>query len=236
MTFIVVGDVDPAEVRGRIETTFASMRNPAHPGANPDLGKIHQPEGLETAVFSDKEVSSTDVSLTLVRPHVEKPDTAATRAERHAARDRALDHRPPLRAHLQREKLAGGRGLGHPSKFSSTRSNSARSASPRRMIAGRKWCPSSSRNSAAPSITGSPNRNSPRQNPICSTPTNNRSNKRPPANPKPSPPSSPSRSTTKRCSPLRKPTSKSPNGALTPSTSPPATRRSRLSGKPLATT
>jgi zinc protease len=81
MTFIVVGDVDPAEVRGRIETTFASMRNPAHPGANPDLGKIHQPEGLETAVFSDKEVSSTDVSLTLVRPHVDKPDTAATRAE-----------------------------------------------------------------------------------------------------------------------------------------------------------
>ena len=81
MTFVVVGDIDPVEIRGRIETTFASMSNPAHPGADPDLGKIRQPEGLETAVFHDKEVSSTDVSLTLVRPHVEKPDTAATRRE-----------------------------------------------------------------------------------------------------------------------------------------------------------
>lgn len=81
MTFVVVGDIDPAEVRGRIEAAFASMSNPAQPGSNPDLGKIRQPEGLETAVFHDKEVSSTDVSLMLVRPHVEKPDTTATRAE-----------------------------------------------------------------------------------------------------------------------------------------------------------
>jgi len=82
MTFVVVGDIDTAEVRGRIENAFASMSNPGQPGANPNLGKIHQPEGLETAVFHDKEVSSTDVSLMLVRPHIEKPDTAATRAER----------------------------------------------------------------------------------------------------------------------------------------------------------
>jgi zinc protease len=82
MTFIVVGDVKPDDYRARIESAFSSMKNPAEPGADPDLGKIHQPEGLETAVFSDKEVSATDVSLMLVRPHVEKPDTAATRAER----------------------------------------------------------------------------------------------------------------------------------------------------------
>jgi len=81
MTFVVVGDIKPDEVKSRIEASFASMVNPAKPGENPDLGKIHQPEGLETAVFHDKEISSTDVSLTLVRPHVEKPDTAATRAE-----------------------------------------------------------------------------------------------------------------------------------------------------------
>jgi len=82
MTFIVVGDVKPDEMRGRIEATFGSMGNPAEPGADPDLGKIHQPEGLETAVFHDKEVSSTDVSLMLVRPHEQKPDNTATRAER----------------------------------------------------------------------------------------------------------------------------------------------------------
>jgi zinc protease len=81
MTFIVVGDIDATDMRGRIESTFASMKNPAKPGAEPNLGKIHQPEGLETAVFHDQEVSSTDVSLMLVRRHVEQPDTIATRAE-----------------------------------------------------------------------------------------------------------------------------------------------------------
>ncbi len=82
MTFVVVGDVRPEEIRARIEATFASMSNPEKPGANPDLGKIRQPEGLETAVFHDKEVTSTDVSLMLVRPYLPKPDTAANRAER----------------------------------------------------------------------------------------------------------------------------------------------------------
>ncbi len=82
MTFIVVGDIDPADIQAKIEKAFASMSNPVNPGKNPDLGQIKQPEGLETGVFVDKEVASTDVSLVLVRPYIEKPDTAATRAER----------------------------------------------------------------------------------------------------------------------------------------------------------
>lgn len=82
MTFIVVGDIDAKEMQAKIETTFASMTNPSTPGKNPDLGAIKQPEGIKAAVYSDKEVSSTDVSLTLVRPYVVKPDTAAVRAER----------------------------------------------------------------------------------------------------------------------------------------------------------
>ena len=82
MTFIVVGDIDPKEMATKIEQTFSSMANPASPGKNPDLGSIKQPEGLETAVFSDKEVASTDVSLTLVRPYISKPDTRTHRTER----------------------------------------------------------------------------------------------------------------------------------------------------------
>lgn len=82
MTFIVVGDIDPAEMRGRIESSFASMKNPPDPGPEPDLDGIHQPEGIETSVFHDTELTSTEVSLTLVRPYVRKPDTIATRAER----------------------------------------------------------------------------------------------------------------------------------------------------------
>ncbi len=81
MTFIVVGDIDPKEMQAKIEGAFSSMTNPANAGPNPDMGTVVPPEGLVTAVFADKELSSTDVSLMLVRPHVEKPDTAATRAE-----------------------------------------------------------------------------------------------------------------------------------------------------------
>ena len=81
MTFIVVGDIDPKEMEAKIVAAFSSMRNPSEPGKAPDLGAITQPEGLETAVFADKEVSSSDVSLTLVRPDPEKPDTTATRAD-----------------------------------------------------------------------------------------------------------------------------------------------------------
>ena len=82
ITFIVVGDIDPKEVAAKIEQTFSSMANPALPGTNPDLGTLEQPEGLETAVFSDKEVASTDVSLTLVRKYIPKPDNRTTRTER----------------------------------------------------------------------------------------------------------------------------------------------------------
>lgn len=82
MTFIVVGDIDPSEMKDKIEKTFGSMVNPPNAGKDPNLGPITQPEGVETAIFADKEVTSTDVSLMVVRPYVSKPDNAATRAER----------------------------------------------------------------------------------------------------------------------------------------------------------
>ncbi len=81
MTFIVVGDIDSKNIQGQIEKYFASMTSQTQPVTNPDLGPIKQPEGLETSVFADKELSSTEVSLTLVRPLKEKPDTVATRLE-----------------------------------------------------------------------------------------------------------------------------------------------------------
>lgn len=79
MTFIVVGDVDPAQIAERIEQQFGSMKNPENAGENPDMRPLKTPEGLETAVFSDKEVSSTSLSLSAIKPYVRKPDTAANR-------------------------------------------------------------------------------------------------------------------------------------------------------------
>jgi zinc protease len=97
MTFIVVGDIDPAAMGRRIEAAFGTMTAPVEAAPNPDLGKIHQPEGIETAVLHDKEVSATDVSLMRVSPYVVKPDNTATRAERmpldiaHAILDRRFE-------------------------------------------------------------------------------------------------------------------------------------------------
>jgi zinc protease len=79
MTFIAVGDVDPEVLKERIEQSFASMSNPEAPGEDPDLGPVRLPNGLETSVFADREVSSTDVSLMLVREHVKRPDTTEKR-------------------------------------------------------------------------------------------------------------------------------------------------------------
>jgi len=97
ITFIVVGDVKPDEIRDRITTAFSTMKHGDQPATTPDLGKIRPPNGIETAVFDDKEVAATEVSLTLVKPHVEKPDTTATRAAKmpleiaHAIIDRRFE-------------------------------------------------------------------------------------------------------------------------------------------------
>lgn len=82
MTFIAVGNIDAAELEETIKETFSSLVNPEKPGSNPDMGEVAIPEGLQAHVFSDPELSSTDVSLNLVRPYERKPDTKETRAAR----------------------------------------------------------------------------------------------------------------------------------------------------------
>ncbi|HEY1122469.1 MAG TPA: insulinase family protein, partial [Haloferula sp.] len=79
MTFIVVGDVKPDEIEARIKDTFGSLVNPPDPGKNPNLGEIKKTEGVQAAVFSDKEVTSTDLSLVSVRPFSRVPDTSTRR-------------------------------------------------------------------------------------------------------------------------------------------------------------
>lgn len=81
MTFVVVGDIDPKAMETKIKETFSTMVNPPDAGKDPELGKIKQPEGIETGVFADKELTSTDLSLTLLRPYEREPDTAANRTK-----------------------------------------------------------------------------------------------------------------------------------------------------------
>jgi zinc protease len=79
MTFVVVGDVDPAAIEARIRESFSSMANPAEPGKDPDLGEIKAPDGVVAAVYTDKEVTSTDLSLVSIRPFSPVADTRTRR-------------------------------------------------------------------------------------------------------------------------------------------------------------
>jgi zinc protease len=82
MTFVAVGNIDAAELELTIKETFGTLVNPEKPGDDPDMGEVAMPEGLKPHIFSDPELTSTEVSLNLVRPFERKPDTKETRAAR----------------------------------------------------------------------------------------------------------------------------------------------------------
>lgn len=82
MTFIVVGDIDVAEMEQRITDTFGSMKNPAKPGAKASVGDVSGKKGFDTAVFADKELSSTDISLFTIRKKEREVDSVANRAKK----------------------------------------------------------------------------------------------------------------------------------------------------------
>lgn len=82
MTFVVVGDIDVDAMREKIERYFSGLKNPEDPGEDPDLGPVRVAEGLEAAVFSDPELPSTEVSLTLLREREPRVDTVETRVAR----------------------------------------------------------------------------------------------------------------------------------------------------------
>ena len=79
MTFVVVGDVKPADIEARIKDSFSSLTNPREPGKNPPLGEIPAVEGIKPAIFSDKEVPATELSLVSVRPFSPVADTSTRR-------------------------------------------------------------------------------------------------------------------------------------------------------------
>jgi len=81
MTFVVVGDVDPAAIEERIDATFGSLANPEQAGADPELGEITANEGVEPAVFSDKEVTGDELSLLSIRTWEPQLDTVERRRE-----------------------------------------------------------------------------------------------------------------------------------------------------------
>ena len=82
MTFIYVGDFDPKVAEQRIIDTFGSMKNPAALGSEPSLGTIPSDHGFKTLALADKEVATSDLTLTAIKPFEKKADTKANRAEK----------------------------------------------------------------------------------------------------------------------------------------------------------
>lgn len=81
MTFVVTGDVDPADFTRRITDAFGTLTNPAEPGADPDLGTITPTTGLEPLVFTDKELPATELGLMAIADYQPRADNRKTRAE-----------------------------------------------------------------------------------------------------------------------------------------------------------
>ncbi|MDB4302267.1 insulinase family protein [bacterium] len=79
MTLVVVGDFDSKEIEERVRETFISLENPEKPGANPPVDTSPSGFGLRSEVFTDKEVTSDDITLYALRDYTAKPDTKAER-------------------------------------------------------------------------------------------------------------------------------------------------------------
>lgn len=82
MTFVYVGDFEPKAAEQRIIETFGTMKNPASLGSEPKLGSLPTAHGFKTLALADKEVATTDLTLTVIKPFQKKADTKANRAEK----------------------------------------------------------------------------------------------------------------------------------------------------------
>ncbi len=82
MTFIIVGDVDVAATEQKIQDIFGSIKNPVTPGKTGSVGDLSGKKGFQTAVFTDKELSSTYISLVQIQKEEKQFDTVAHRAEK----------------------------------------------------------------------------------------------------------------------------------------------------------
>jgi zinc protease len=79
MTFIVVGDIEVAEMEQRIIASFGSVAAAQAPKAPLDLGPLPSGFGFRVGVFSDEEVAQDSLSLSFLRPYTHELDTVENR-------------------------------------------------------------------------------------------------------------------------------------------------------------
>lgn len=79
MSVVVVGDIDPEAIEKMIVDAFTPVkaRGPARP--QPELGKVHHPEGVQVFYHFESEAPETSVTIATVTPYSQEPDTGANR-------------------------------------------------------------------------------------------------------------------------------------------------------------
>lgn len=82
-TIVAVGDFkDVASVKAEIEKNFAEAKAPATHTPDPSFGKITTGRGIIAKLHTETEAKAVDISVELLRPAKNKPDTAANRREK----------------------------------------------------------------------------------------------------------------------------------------------------------
>src|SRR5688572_11137402 len=79
MSVVIVGDVDVAAVVKQLTEAFAPIQPRGDPRPQPDLGKIHEFQGINPFYHYESEAPDTNVSIITITPYQKEPDTAANR-------------------------------------------------------------------------------------------------------------------------------------------------------------
>ena len=80
---VAVGDFkDVPAVEAEIRRQFADAKAPRGDAADPSLGKISSGRGLIAKLHTEMEAKAVDVSLEILRPAKNRPDSAATRRDK----------------------------------------------------------------------------------------------------------------------------------------------------------
>lgn len=80
---VAVGDFKHVEaVKGEIEKNFADAKPKGKNPADPSLGKISTGRGLIAKLHTEMEAKAVDISVEMLRPAKNKPDTAESRREK----------------------------------------------------------------------------------------------------------------------------------------------------------
>lgn len=81
MAVVITGDIDPALAVKAITAQFGNLKQPAKPAADPDLGPITPPQGIEARLLTEKEAGAVTINIESTRQSRKRPDKSITRQQ-----------------------------------------------------------------------------------------------------------------------------------------------------------